>query len=139
MAVAIKKSGTVYQLPVTPMVDLVFNLLLFFVVATKFAEVERELDVALPDASEAKPIVAELPELVVNIDKEGHYFIGNQAVPGDQLLTMLKRTRANNPDRAAVSIRADRHCQWESVVGAMNMCTKAKIPKYRVTTRDAAG
>ena len=40
----------------TPMIDVVFNLLLFFMVAARFAEEEREVPVQLPAASEAKPV-----------------------------------------------------------------------------------
>jgi hypothetical protein len=40
----------------------------------------------------------------------------------------------NNPARASAIIRADKRCDWEYVVAAMNACHKAKIRDYRVTT-----
>ena len=42
MAVRIKKGNLTMQLPVIPLIDTVFNLLIFFLVATKVAEAERE-------------------------------------------------------------------------------------------------
>ena len=48
----------------TPLIDVVFQLLLFFLVATRFAAEDRELDVMLPAASEAKPLTAQ-PQRIV--------------------------------------------------------------------------
>ena len=48
MAVKIKKGSEMMQIPVVPLVDTVFNLLIFFLVATKVAEAERELPIRRP-------------------------------------------------------------------------------------------
>ena len=79
MAVRIKKGGEMMQLPVVPLVDTVFNLLIFFLVATKVAEAERELPVMLPDASEAQAITTKPHELIINIDAEGPLLPGRPA------------------------------------------------------------
>ena len=55
MAVAIKKSSALNKLNLTPMIDVVFQLLIFFLVAAKFEEEERDFDLPLPQASEAMP------------------------------------------------------------------------------------
>jgi biopolymer transport protein ExbD len=136
MAVKINKGTTFFQLPVTPMVDLVFNLLLFFIVATTFAEEERELEVALPTASEAQPITVKPRELLINVDQNGHYYATGKFVTLDQLEQIFRAASANNPDRASVIIRADQRCHWKFVVATMNACKKAKIRDYRVTARD---
>ena len=135
MAVKIKKGTTFFQLPVTPMVDLVFNLLLFFIVATTFAEEERELAVPVPSASEAQPITVKPRQLLINVDQDGRYHATGKTVTMEQLEQIVRAALVNNPGRASVVIRADQHCQWMHVVAAMNACTKAKIRDYRVTTR----
>ncbi len=71
MTVAIKKSTALGKLNLTPMIDVVFLLLIFFLVATRFEEQERELNVVLPQASEAMPLTAKPKELFVNVDREG--------------------------------------------------------------------
>lgn len=136
MAVKIKKGTVALQLPVTPMVDLVFNLLLFFIMATTFADEERELKVTLPVASEAQPLTSRPRELVINVDKDGHYFLGSQAVKMPQLNDALRAAWTNNPGRASVIIRADERCPWRHVVAAMNACAKNGIRDYRVMTRE---
>jgi len=135
MAVKIHKSSTrVFNL--TPMIDCVFQLLIFFLVATRFAEEERELDVVLPQASEAQPITVRPRELVVNVDAEGRYTISGKALSLAELQKTLDALGANNPLRASVVVRADERCLWRFVVAAMNACLKAGIHDYRVTTRE---
>ncbi len=136
MAVKINKGTTFFQLPVTPMVDLVFNLLLFFIVATTFAEEERELEVALPTASEAQPITVKPRELLINVDQDGRYYATGKFVTLAQLEQIFRAASANNPGRASVILRADERCHWKFVVAAINACKKAKIRDYRVTARD---
>ena len=63
------------ELSMTSMIDVVFLLLIFFLVSSRFSEEERELDLNLPSVTEALPASAQLDELVVNIDAEGRYFI----------------------------------------------------------------
>jgi biopolymer transport protein ExbD len=136
MAVKIKKGSEMMQLPVVPLVDTVFNLLIFFLVATKVAEAERELPVMLPDASEAQPITAKPREMILNIDAEGRYYVTDRTVTLRQLDQVLHAAWTNNPGRASVVIRADKRCRWEFVVAAMNACKKANNRDYRVTTRE---
>ena len=47
---------------------------------------------------------------------------------------VFEAASAANPGRATVLIRADKRCQWDFIVAAMNACNKAKIRDYRVTT-----
>ena len=58
MAIKLKQGRALGSLSLTPLIDVVFLLLIFFLVATRFAQEDRELDVELPSASEAKPLVA---------------------------------------------------------------------------------
>ena len=134
MPVAIKKSTALGKLNLTPMIDVVFLLLIFFLVATKFEEQERALDVVLPQASEAMPLSSKPKELFVNVSREGQYIVNGQQLNDASLLTALQQAAANNPGRQTVIIRADKRCVWQFVVNVMNLCNKARIRDYRVTT-----
>jgi len=135
MAVKIDKGTALSNLSLTPLIDIVFLLLIFFLVATRFAEEERELEVQLPDASEAKPLTSKPRELFINIDESGRYYVTGKMVTLSELHPILERAWVNNPGRASVVIRADKRVTWQYVVGAMNACNKAKIRDYRVTTK----
>lgn len=136
MAVRLKQGTSLFSLSLTPLIDVVFLLLIFFLVATKFAEEERELDVRLPDASEAQPLTSKPRELFINIDADGRYFVRGEILTLDELYAALKVAWVNNPGRASVIIRADKRCSWQYVVAAINLCLKANIRNYRVTARE---
>ena len=75
MAVQLNKGAALGSLSLTPLIDIVFLLLIFFLVVTRFEDLERELKVELPSASEAMPLTAKPKELFINIDKEGKYIL----------------------------------------------------------------
>lgn len=133
MVVQLKKSQTLGALNLTPMIDVVFLLLIFFLVATRFEEDERQMDVVLPEASEAMPLVTQPRELFINIDQKGRYFVNAAQLAPAELLASLRQAHADNPGKATVIIRADRRCVWQAVATAMNLCNKAHIRDYRVT------
>ena len=139
MAVKIKKGAALASLSLTPLIDVVFLLLIFFLVATEFAEEEREFKVLLPDASEAQPLTSKPRELFINIDSQGRYYVTGKVLTLGELHSVLKLAWVNNPGRASVIIRADKRCRWQYVVDAINACNKANIRDYRVTARETTG
>lgn len=135
MSVKLKQGSALSSLSLTPLIDVVFLLLAFFLVATRFAKEERELDVVLPQASEAMPLSAKPKEIFVNIDDDGSYLVQSKIVDVDQLREILKQASRMNPGTQSVIIRADEKCYWEFVVAVMNLCNEAQITDYRVATR----
>ncbi len=134
MSVQIDRGSALATLNLTPLIDVVFLLLIFFLVATKFAEEERELNVMLPEASEAQPLTSTPRELFINIDAQGRYVVRGRVLNVAELEEVLHRTWVNNPTGAAVVIRADRRVRWQYVVAAINACLKTNIRNYRTTT-----
>ena len=139
MTVKIDKGIALASLSMTPLIDIVFLLLIFFLVATRFAEEERELDVLLPQASEAQPLVSQPKEMFVNVDEDGRYYVSGKILDIDQLYPVLKAAWVNNPHQASVVIRADKRCQFQYVVAVINACEKANIRHHPVTTLEGAG
>jgi biopolymer transport protein ExbD len=139
MTVKIRKSRSLFSLSLTPLIDVVFQLLIFFLVASRFAQEERELDVRLPVASEAKPLVTQPKELFVNVDQNGRYFVEGRFLSPDQVENVLRQAAANNPGTQAVVIRADRRVQLEHVVFVMNLCNLVGLPDYKITTQGEEG
>ena len=127
MSVRIKKDTALTGLSITPMIDIVFLLLIFFLVATRFAEEDRELDVDLPTASEAQPAIAKPLEIVINIDRDGNYFLDNQQMGLNDIEQHVRRAVTNNPLSQSAIIRADERCRWDHVVAVMNACRRAGV------------
>jgi biopolymer transport protein ExbD len=113
-----------------PLIDVVFLLLIFFLMASRFEQEERELKVALPEVVEAQPL-AMTQELVVTITAEGHYLVAKARYSEEQLAALLEQTRKNNPHQG-VLIRGDGRAAWKYGVRVMGLCNRAKIENYRV-------
>jgi biopolymer transport protein ExbD len=109
-----------------PMLDIIFLLLIFFLVATRFAEEDREMEMPLPDASEAMPLTVAPKEVFINIDLEGRYFVHGKEVEAAELEQILLRAAANNPHQTAI-IRADRNVPFQIVITAGNLCKRAGV------------
>src|SRR5215831_11593433 len=105
MAVQINRGRALGLLDLTPMMDMVFNLLIFFMVVTQFEKSERDLKVLLPDGSEAMPMTVKPRELFVNIDKDGRYFVRSQQIDTEELAKLLTQAALNNPGNQSVIIR----------------------------------
>ena len=91
MTVRIRKSAVLGMLSMTPLIDVLFMLLIFFLVATKFADEDYELDLVLPAASEAQPLTAQPKILIINVDAEGRYLVNGKFLDIDELRLLLQR------------------------------------------------
>ncbi len=113
-------------------VDVIFNLLIFFMAMVQFGQEERQLDALLPEAASAAPMTMPPKELVVNVDREGRYFVHQQLVDESGLAAQLRRAGADNPGLQSVLIRGDGRAGWKAVARVMGLCNAAKIKDYRV-------
>ena len=136
MSVQINKGRLGGGLELTPMIDVVFLLMIFFLVASKLDEADRFIDVVLPKASAAKPLTSRPREFLVNIDRDGNYFVGARPVAIADLQALLKQASADNPKRQTVIVRADENVAHKFVVAAMNACVEAGIEDYQVQSAE---
>ncbi len=125
MAVTLKRGQVLAVLNMTPLIDVVFLLLIFFLVASRLSQEDRELDVPLPSAANAMPMTAEPQELIVNIDQNGSIVINNQVLKLDQFQTMLGQAIVDNPLGQSVVIRADRRVPLQTPVDVMDVCLES--------------
>jgi biopolymer transport protein ExbD len=132
MSVKIDKGRLGMGLEMTPMIDIVFLLMIFFLVASKLDEADRSIDVILPQASAAKPLTSRPREFVINIDREGNYYAGARPVRFEELTDLLVQSAADNPQRQTVIVRADEETAHKFVVAAMDACVQAGIDDYQV-------
>ncbi len=137
MAVQLKKGSALSALNITPLIDVVFLLLVFFMVSTRFEKEERELDVQLPVASEARPLVEQPKELFLSIDQTGRFHIGGRPMNLAEVEAVFRQAKGNNPAQQSVVIRADKRVAFDFVTQIMNLCNKVGIADYTVTTEGA--
>lgn len=132
MSVRIQKGRLGGGLELTPMIDVVFLLMIFFLVASKLEEADRSIDVVLPKASAARPLTSRPREFIIGIDKSGGYYAGPKPVPLAELQQLLRQAAADNPQRQKVIVRADENVAHKFVVAAMNACVQVGIEDYQV-------
>ena len=137
MSVKIDKGRLGAGLEMTSMIDIVFLLMIFFLVASKLDEADRSIDVVLPQASAAKPLTSRPREFVVNIDRDGNYFAGARPMRLEDLKDLLRQAATDNPQRQAVIVRADENTLHKFVVAAMDACVQAGIEDYQVQSASA--
>ena len=109
----------------TPVIDVVFLLLIFFLVATKYQEdtEERRLnEIKLPTAALAQP-ASMTPKLVINITADGKYIIEDQEYTEAELESVLSQANRNNPSQAAL-IYGDEESALKHAVKATGLCNK---------------
>ena len=132
MSVKIDKGRLGMGLEMTPMIDIVFLLMICFLVASTLDEADRAIDVILPEASAAKPLTSRPREFVINIDRAGNYYAGARPVQLEELTELLVQSAADNPQRQTVILRADEETAHKFVVAAMDACVQAGIDDYQV-------
>ena len=110
----------------TPIIDMVFLLLIFFLVATTYQQSEREMKIALPDAEAAGPITMQLREIVVNVTTPGEVFVSGRQVTLDELRQIIADAVASNPAQK-VSVRGDRNAAYGAVARVLDVCKAAGV------------
>jgi biopolymer transport protein ExbD len=118
----------------TPLIDVVFLLLIFFMVSTTFDKTS-ELEIELPEAS-AEPVEAPPRALEVVVNAQGTYFINGQQVTGttiDALLRALVRTVGQDRDMPVI-LRADATTPHQAVVTAMDAVSQLGMNRLSIAT-----
>ena len=118
----------------TPLIDVVFILLIFFMVSTTFQR-ESEIKIELPEAS-SEPVEEKEESLEIVIDSQGHYFIDEQQVVNTELETLkiaIRKFLGEQTDIPVV-IRADRSTPYESVVRAMDATSQLGLVHMSLAT-----
>lgn len=128
MAIQLKHGRVLGALSLTPLIDVVFLLLIFFLVASRLSQEDRQLDIALPSAANAMPMTVMPQELVVNVDVRGQLYIDGVEISLPQFEAMIKQRIVDNPTGQSVVIRADRRVQFQLAVDVMDVCLKHGVP-----------
>lgn len=124
MAIQVNRGRVLGALSMTPLIDVVFLLLIFFLVASRLSQEDRELDIPLPSAANAMPMTAEPQELIVNIDDKGAIFVDSRYLQPDEFESLLRQAIVDNPLGQSVIIRADRRVPVQAPVNVMDTCMK---------------
>ncbi|MDP7552023.1 MAG: biopolymer transporter ExbD [Nitrospinaceae bacterium] len=113
-----------FSLDLTPLVDVVFLLLIFFMVSTVFVDFKRRMDISLPTSKVSIP--DETPkaiELEITVDKQ--VFLNGDKVSLKSLESALKKIDTDK--KKAAIIRADKNLPYGDVIKVMGMLQSARV------------
>jgi biopolymer transport protein ExbD len=136
MAIKLKRSTVAGTLSLTPLIDVVFLLLIFFLVTSEFEDEERRLDIVLPNATSAVPMTGQAREIIIDITAEGAIYLRGESTTLTQLEQLLRSAVASNPTNQTAVIRADKETPFQPVVSVMDICNKTGVSDYSVTTQE---
>jgi biopolymer transport protein ExbD len=108
------------------MIDVVFLLLIFFIVLWNYARFETEIDISVPAASAGENPERTIGEIVVNVKKGGQIIIEGVEKSETETLEMFNNIVAAYPDQALI-LRGDKEASFDHIVKVLNLCKKANI------------
>jgi len=122
-------------LNLTPLIDVIFVLLLFFVVSTTFSR-PAQLRINLPEASSGAPSENSSKQLEISVSASGDYSLNGRSLARHDLATLLEALQRESAgdNSLPLIISADAVSSHQSVVTAMDAAARLGFSKLRITT-----
>ena len=121
----------------TSMIDVLFLLIIFFMVATKFDEMERNIEVAVPEVAQAGEATPPARSMVVSVLADGRVELDGASLNLSELTARLAAARTPLTEPTVI-IRGDASCAFQHVASALGACQQAGISDLGITVRIAS-
>jgi biopolymer transport protein ExbD len=138
MPFKLQNSDEIPQPNLTSMIDVLFLLILFFVVATKFMDSERQIELKVPQVSDRGALTAAPEKKVINVYQDGAITLDGADVTLEQLTKRLAAARSQYKG-IGVLVRGDGTGQFQRVASVLNACRQAGIAELGIAVRSAEG
>ena len=126
------RHGTNVEMNMTPMIDIVFLLIIFFMTVSQVSEVNRER-LELPELAGSEE--QKRSSLTVNVDREGQVIVSGNSITSGELLAYVSRELAqvdDDPSRLNVVIRADERGTSRAVNRIVSSLAKLQLSRVRI-------
>lgn len=121
------------QLDTTPLIDVVFNLLIFFMLTSNFV-FQPGIKVSLPKAITSEMISSE--NIVINVTGQDLLFLNDKPITINDLVSKLKEAAEGNK---SLLLKADTNASLGRVVEIWDMCRELGIPQINIATNQKVG
>jgi len=124
------------EIPLAPMIDIVFLLLTFFIVTAQITENEKDLDVKVPTSEKGQESQRQFNEIIINVREDGTTSINGQIFTAEQLeaklIRLVKASNAvenddNDTSNQPVRLRGDSKAAYQNIVNVIDICQSAGI------------
>lgn len=116
----------------TSLIDIVFLLLIFFMVTSSFIEIERKLNIELPEAKAADVEKKKEKPILIEMDRRGRITLDGQKVSLSGLEASLKKRQGK---RTIATVRADRRLSHGKVTAVLGICREAGIRDIGISVK----
>ena len=118
----------------TPMIDIVFLLIIFFMVGTKFVEMERDIEVNVPRVADIGPLTGAPPRWTINVRNDGRISLNDKEVDVQRLTAELKAVREQYEDLGVV-VRGAADGPFQYVAEVLNAVRGAGISEMGISVQ----
>jgi biopolymer transport protein ExbD len=123
------------EVAMAPLIDCVFLLLIFFLVASTLKKIDKELDLALPEGQRAALEVQQPDDwMILAIDKDGGYYLDGDPSTIDRMQDQV-RTRHRLNAALKVRLDADRFVDFEKVMEVLDMLRFEHVEHIGINTQ----
>jgi biopolymer transport protein ExbD len=129
------RRGRGVMINITSLIDVMFLLLIFFMVTSTFKN-QPAIDLSLPRSTSAQESL--LSPTVIYLTREGQLFLDNVAVDRDQLAARLRQHQAATGEDQIV-LRADEHAEHGAVVALIDLIKESGYRRVSLAARPAGG
>ena len=124
------------EMNLTPMIDIVFNLIIFFMVGTKFTEMDRSVELHVPKVAAAQNLSQTTASRVVEVHRDGSIRLGKQTVRLEELQRSLRNDVASGVD-VRVMVRGDAEGSFQHVASVLTACRDAGVKDLGIAVETA--
>ena len=121
-------------LNLTPMIDVVFLLIVFFMCAAKFSDADRDIDLRLPEVAKADAADAKPQTRQVAVYADGRIALDKHDVTLAELTAQLAAVRQEQP-KLSIVILGDATCDFQHIAAALAACKEAGVSDLAVSVR----
>ena len=124
-------------LNLTPMIDVLFLLIIFFVAGTKFIDTEKQIALKVPKVSDKGALTAAPEKKVVNVYRDGTVTLDRKTVSLPELTSRLASMRSQYQG-LGVLVRGDAGAQFQQVASVLSACKQAGIAELGISVTIAS-
>ena len=122
----------------TPMIDIVFNLIIFFMVSTRFTEIERKVDLSVPQVGGTATLSEAQRGRTINVFRDGKITLDSQPVTITELRAQLAAAHRQY-EGLQVTVRGDGLTHYQNVAAVMTACQQAGISEMGIAVAPGNG
>ncbi|MBU0679287.1 MAG: biopolymer transporter ExbD [Verrucomicrobia bacterium] len=122
-------------IPLSPLIDAVFLLLIFFLVSTMIRKINRDIDIELPESTSAERMMPSDDNYVIGINEDGDVFFEGEETTIQSLHTEIREVGVKEPD-VQIRLDVDRDTPTHRVIEVLDLCRFNGLVNVGIRTYD---